>query len=415
MNLVGGYESSEDENDGHTQDQKVSTVVSRAQASPPRQDDLRTPETSSATPAKIRDGAKPSKRRKAMSGGKHSKSSNKKKGKKTVNALVLSPEIQAALARGDRLGDSDSDDASDKKPPKIVRPPGSNPNDLLSLLPQPSTAANADAILLKAQRRRHEASAAGAAIPASGREKVKSEEGNYVKVNPSSSPPSHPSVDGGANKQEGSESDSNGSDGEDLLENMRAKSGSVDGGNVKTTPLFTLPSRTKPPLSAALSTTLSNSRDLSRGSDDTEADEDCNEPTGVGSGGMVTEEPSAAQAGSWGVMDQGQSIGAQYPYGVRPHASQGLAPPKAGVAGYQAAGYGAMYQVGYPNDCCSTQGYLPNMIDKHSLIVILHCPQNIPRRCLVGCCPGTPLRVFYLSSTHTFGSFCKTCQIYPGM
>lgn len=351
MNLVGGYESSEDENDGHTQDPKVSTVIPRASASPPRRDDLRAPKISSAIPVKIGDGAKPSKR-KAKSGGKQSKSSKKKKGKKTVNALVLSPEIQAALARGDRLGDSDSDDATDKKPQKIMSPPGSNPNDLLSLLPQASTAANADAILLKAQQRRQEASAAGATRPASGREKVKeSEEGNYAKVNASSSPPSHPSVNARSGKREGNESDSNGSDGEDLLENMRAKSGSADGGNVEAAPLFTLPSRKKAPLPAALSTTLSNSRGLFRGSDDTEADEDYNEPTVVASGGVVTEESSAAQARSWGVMDQGQSIGAQYQYGVGPHASQGLAPtPKAGVAGYQPAGYGAMYQVGSPND-----------------------------------------------------------------
>ncbi|CAM9139439.1 unnamed protein product [Sphacelaria rigidula] len=105
----------------------------------------------------------------AVRGNQHKGSKRKKKHKmKVVSALVLSPEIQAALARGDTVADdSDSDldneataAAAAREMSAAKRRAAGGSNDLLSLLPQPSTATSADDILRKSQQKRRDSVAA---------------------------------------------------------------------------------------------------------------------------------------------------------------------------------------------------------------------------------------------------------------
>lgn len=281
MNLVGGYDSSDDDNDspGEKQEQSHSPIPKavqipqqaakgkgKAKAAAPPPPPIAAP-AAPATTKKSGDGGKG--KRKEKTGGK-SRTKHKKKGKKTktVNAFVLSPEIQAALARGDTLGDSDSDEPPEKRPPRIVRPPGSNPNDLLSLLPQPSTVASADDILLKSQLRRRDAAAARAtaaaavAADAPPREAaaargIEAERLGGEAVKPSTAARAEKVSAHGGPEEDGEESDSDG-DEDDLLANMRAKSASggpeteTSASSINSAPLFTLPARSKqPPLAPA--------------------------------------------------------------------------------------------------------------------------------------------------------------------
>eukprot|EP00752_Nemacystus_decipiens_P014603 g13004.t1 len=190
---------------------------------------------------------------------KKEKKKKKKKSKTVINALVLSPEIQAALARGETLGDSDSDDdAPDKKPPKIVRrPAGSDPNDLLSLLPQPSTAASADDILLKNRKKRQDAktaksdAAAAAAPPAAAAAPAPAGDGKTAGDRKEPDKEEEEEKKEEKEEEEG-ESDSDDDDGDDLLAGMRAKSAAAAGGSdfgaaPRSSPLFTLPSRSRQP------------------------------------------------------------------------------------------------------------------------------------------------------------------------
>eukprot|EP00904_Undaria_pinnatifida_P007003 jgi/Undpi1/3432/HiC_scaffold_16.g06805.m1 len=210
-----------------------------------------------------------------------------------VNALGL--EIQAALARGDALGDSDSDEAPEKKPPKISRPAGSNPNNLLSLLPKPSTTTSVDDILLNGKISR-----ATTATPGAPDHAV------------TSSPPGGGGGGGGAEyaaeEEKEKEPDSDG-DGDDLLASIYAKTGtsgaSAGSGssNSISTPLFTLPSRAKPGGAVGAALLPDNGKILDE------------EGAGVGvipgieHGGMPPQMEKGSQgqcAGQWGEMPQGE-------------------------------------------------------------------------------------------------------------
>lgn len=274
MDLVGGYgSSSSDDDEPKEKQQQQSTLKeppkgkgkARAPAALPaqasttaKQQQPPAEEASSSSKKKRKNrssSSSGSKKKKATSTKKHKKNKSK-----TINALVLSPEIQAALARGETLGDSDSDDdAPDKKPPKIVRrPAGSDPNDLLSLLPQPSTASSADDILLKNQKKREDAktSKSEAAETAAAAAAAATAAATTAPATTTTAPA--PTGGGGGvgdqDEPEDQESDSD-EDGDDLLAGMRAKSASAPAAPAaagpdsaaRSAPLFTLPSRARPP------------------------------------------------------------------------------------------------------------------------------------------------------------------------
>ena len=248
MNLVAGYDSSSSDDDEPKQQKQQQQQTPPAVAAAAKgKGKAVMPAPTSTTQPKAGDASK----NKRKSSSKKKKTSSKKRKKtKTVNALVLSPEIQAALARGDTLGDSDTDDdGPTKKPPKIVRPPGSNPNDLLSLLPQPSTAASADDILLKNQKRREDAKTAKEAAKG----ETPATAASSAVATPTTTPAPAPAPATGVGKVV-EDQDSDSDDGEDdLLAGMHAKAaagaaaGSDSGSGAVSAPLFTLPSRAKPP------------------------------------------------------------------------------------------------------------------------------------------------------------------------
>ncbi len=259
MNLVGGYGSSssdDDESKEHEQQQAQPTLdvapKGKGKAVLPARATVgvKQPTAGDTSMGKRKSSSTKKKKKKK---NKVAASSKMKKKSKTVNALVLSPEIQAALARGDTLGDSDSDEDGPKKPPKIVRrPAGSNPNDLLSLLPQPSTAASADDILLKNKKRREEAKTAAKADAAAEAQPAASSSAAV----PAPTSTAAPATAAGVGKVvEDEESDSD-DDQDDLLAGMHAKaaaaaaSGSDSGAAAISAPLFTLPSRAKQPPAA---------------------------------------------------------------------------------------------------------------------------------------------------------------------
>ena len=351
MNLVGGYESSDDEGDEHNMEKKASKVD---QLSP----GVTSSETLTTSTTSL--GARAGKKPKAKPGSKATKGSIKKKSTKIVNALILSPEIQAALARGYTLGDSDSDDTLDKKPPKIVRPAGSNANNLLSLLPKPSTAGNAESILLKSKRRRREAAEhRGAATTSGSKRENGSGENDDSKASPTASRFSHPAADRSGVPEREDDSNSNGSDGEDMLDNMRAASASRQDGKIHATPLFTLPSRSKPPQSALSSTSFASSGELTN--DSTGGDEAlpsraylsassmsrCDESTRLGSSGLIVGESSSLQGGFWGPTDQGQASGVQQgEHGLGPHNLGAESAAPATARDHEIAAYGTVHQVG---------------------------------------------------------------------
>lgn len=270
MNLVGAYDSSSDDDDDDDRDKASVLSPSQEQPGPlpkvagtnnERKIVRSKGEMTSSTATSINSG--PMKKRKR----ERKKSSNttqtptaaksrRKKTKAVVNALVLSPEIQAALARGDTLGDSDSDESPANKPPKVLRPAGSNPNDLLSLLPQPSTSASADDIFLKSQLKRRKAATAKSAQESAQQSGSRADKGSEAASQPTKSseegaapPPAPPAgrttarimPTGQTEQGNASEEESDSDDGDDLLANMHAKSSST----ATTPPLFTLPSRAK--------------------------------------------------------------------------------------------------------------------------------------------------------------------------
>ncbi|CAM9660829.1 unnamed protein product [Pylaiella littoralis] len=289
MNLVGGYDSSDDDADEAQQQQPTALGLPKGKgiARPFLTPLSALPATATATSKqqqqqqRAEDANEMKKRKSSKSKKKKTTTSGKKRKKsKTVNALVLSPEIQAALARGDTLGDSDSDDddAPDKKPPKIVRrPAGSDPNDLLSLLPQPSTAASAGDILLKNQKKRQEAKAAKskpapagtstpegaastAAAAAAAAEAAAEGSGGGSTSRTTAKPTTTGRAGSGGNNSgdlgddADQESDSD-DDGDDLLAGMHARSAAAgpaaSDSQARTSSLFTLPSRARPPPGAA--------------------------------------------------------------------------------------------------------------------------------------------------------------------
>ena len=278
MNLVGGYDSSDDDDEQRPpqpqQHKSVSSPITagataaaataagdqqRAGAHNKAKGKGKAPPDVSPTPAasKHRHDRKKRKGEPGATNAKEKKKKKKTKKFKVVNALVLSPEIQAALARGDALGDSDSDEAPERKPPKVSRPAGSNPNDLLSLLPKPSTVASADDILLKSRQKRRDAAAAKKTAKSGAGSKEKE-----AKTTSGATMVAHASTltsdaadcaaaaeeeEEGEEQEQESESDEGG---DDLLASIRAKSATSGAGSSSSTPLFTLPSRAKPPPAA---------------------------------------------------------------------------------------------------------------------------------------------------------------------
>ena len=379
MNLVGGYDSSDDDDE------------QQQQPPPPQQQQQQLKSMSSPmiaaavpTPAAVHQHHKARGKGKAPAApapatSRHRHGHKKRRSKlgsksktKVVNALVLSPEIQAALARGDALGDSDSDEAPEKKPPKISRPAGSNPNNLLSLLPKPSTTTSVDDILLKSQQKRRDVAAAKTALKKS-KKAVKATEaateaasatapgkkgsGKISRATTAtpgapdhavtSSPPGGGGGGGGAEyaaeEEKEKEPDSDG-DGDDLLASIYEKTGtsgaSAGSGSSSSisTPLFTLPSRAKPGGAVGAALLPDNGKILDE------------EGAGVGvipgieHGGMPPQMEKGSQgqcAGQWGEMPQGEG-GLAYAW-QEGEASQAAAAETGGGA-YEMA-YGASVEV----------------------------------------------------------------------
>eukprot|EP00903_Cladosiphon_okamuranus_P016177 g14928.t1 len=351
MNLVRGYGSSSSDDDEPKQHSATTTLEppkakGKARAAAPRAAVSAQAASTIKQPPPTADTTSKKKRKSSSSSSSKNKkatsSKKKKKKSKTINALVLSPEIQAALARGETLGDSDSDDddsAADKKPPKIIRrPPGSNPNDLLSLLPQPSTAVGADDILLKNRRKRAEAKAAesqaAAAAAGSATAVAAAAAATAVSTAPATTAaPAAPAGDAEThdNEPEQEESDSDdGEDEDDLLAGMRAKSAEAAAGgsaaglaSTRSSPLFTLPSRARPPPGAPAADPppppeqeMAASAVLPIGDD-----------TALAAPGY------SVQGRQWGAMGNGQPVGGSPPGGY-------------GGAGYGGVGAGVGAQYG---------------------------------------------------------------------
>lgn len=250
MNLVGGYGSSSSDEDEPKKQQQQSKIELPKGKGKARALPAAAPAQASTTKQQ-QPTAEDTSKKKRKSSKKKKTATKKKKKSKTINALVLSLEIQAALARGETLADSDSDDeAPDKKPPKIVRRPGSDPNNLLSLLPQPSTAASADDILLKNRKKREDAKTAKSAEAAATAAAAAAATPPVPTAPATTTAPAPAGNSGGAGDQD-EESDSD-DGGEGLLAGMHAKSAAglatgSDSGTTRSSPLFTLPSRARPP------------------------------------------------------------------------------------------------------------------------------------------------------------------------
>ncbi|CAM9309297.1 unnamed protein product [Ascophyllum nodosum] len=142
-----------------------------------------------------------------------------------------------------------------------------------------------------------------------------------------------------------------------MLDNMRAASASRQDGKIHATPLFTLPSRSKPPQSALSSTSFASSGELTN--DSTGGDEAlpsraylsassmsrCDESTRLGSSGLIVGESSSLQGGFWGPTDQGQASGVQQgEHGLGPHNLGAESAAPATARDHEIAAYGTVHQ-----------------------------------------------------------------------
>lgn len=283
MNLVGGYESSDDEEALTTPQPSVMSptlVLPAHQTHQPtrtKTKENRATDTKRAGKRCKRD-PKGKERKPKKKESQSSKRKNRTGRVKKIDILILSPEIQAALARRDSLGDSDSDDAVNgaeinKKRTKVVHPPG-DPNDLLSLLPQPSTTVNAEEALLKVKRRSQGAAAAKEAnkvLANTAPRKIETEENVALESDEGVATVSGPAS---ASKSTGkgpvssavivgmdeNENDADDSD-EDVLSTLHVKSGEASPRGVpntagdmeksRSTSLFTFPCRSRTKFTAS--------------------------------------------------------------------------------------------------------------------------------------------------------------------